>query len=392
MRPPPEGSAATTPPGYQFDGGAALTTTNDEKDRRNSEVPTRERHDARRTNDGTHSSEPDEVGSVRLVNQASSGDPKRDVFAEGGPVSEPLLTDPAGEDDDTAAESSRHSSDDDEDSDDDERKAAPLTLTEIREWKLRRNQAKLAELGLGPASKQKESANSIHLPDRAGRKQKRRRMQQQLQPSLSSREGDEPHNVRRGMLLSPVSGLGLQRHSGAGSVADRDSTFQRDKIDRLYEKYPHRQMQVRTLLGLLRPAMSVESRTSETGRDIGFGSGNSSNSVPPPIFVAGPSGTGKTSVVLDVLDVLQCSEVASAYVDCAALDTPNLRAVTRTLLQQLQQHAKANAAAMTRPDQLLGKGRDVRVQHCSNADSPLGIEPRGTLGYCFSSSLGVDRQ
>lgn len=275
-------------------------------------------------------------------------------------------TNPGQQDDDAGSSASN----DDDESDEDESEeddadgppAPPLSLAEIREWKLRRNQAKMVELGL--ASK---SPRTIRFADSHRSKRKRNK---RGNPSLIGRREDEQqHSVRRGMLLPPIDGWGESR---AGSAVADTPTRQQEKINQLYDKYPHRHRQVRTLLGLLRPMMSAGSTTRD----------NTNCSVPPPIFAVGPSGTGKTSVVRDVLDALHCSEMASAYVNCAALDAPNLRAVTRPLLRQLQHHIHATVSATTtRPDNLSARANDD-----SNADSPTASEKQGTgCCDCFST-------
>lgn len=68
---------------------------------------------------------------------------------------------------------------------------------------------------------------------------------------------------------------------------------------------------------------------------------------PPPIFVSGPSGTGKTLIVRNVLDILKwhyasdCVEnstkrvIGSAYVNCATVEPSSLEAVLESAYSQL---------------------------------------------------------
>jgi hypothetical protein len=369
-------AAASTSPGRQWDGatenddggtvavGAARTNDADiGDDRRNSEE---EATNGNRSNKQQQQQQEDqeaqEVLGVRHdISSSMDGTDHPIVVREdeaGGEkgASEAIRIDPSGQDGDaadgsTSADDEENNESDEVESEEDDDDAAdgppvapPLSLAEIRE--------------------KSPTASRIRFADsrRSGRKRKIRRDQQHQH---QFRENEEPPTmVRRGMLLPPVAGLGHPQPSGG---SDHDPTWQQEeRINHLYDKYPHRHRQVRSLLGLLRPMLS----SSDTG--------SSNSSVPPPIFAVGPSGTGKTSVVRDVLDAVRCSDVGSAYVDCAALDAPNLRAVTRSLLQQLQHHIHASAATR-RPESLSDKERASE-----NAGSPPASETRGKGCECFS--------
>lgn len=108
-----------------------------------------------------------------------------------------------------------------------------------------------------------------------------------------------------------------------------------DDIDELYQRYPYRHFQIKTLVSMIGAAMG---QTVHQGEDP---------YVPPPIFVSGPSGTGKTSIVRDVLDILKrhyasdCSEdstkrvIGSAYVNCATVEPCSLEGVLESAYSQL---------------------------------------------------------
>jgi hypothetical protein len=105
-------------------------------------------------------------------------------------------------------------------------------------------------------------------------------------------------------------------------------------IDELYDRFPHREFQIKTLVSLIGTSMG---QTVRQGDDP---------YVPPPIFVSGPSGSGKTNVVREVVDTLQryhvsqldASErrtIGTAYVNCAAIEPSSLEAVLESAYNQL---------------------------------------------------------
>jgi hypothetical protein len=118
-------------------------------------------------------------------------------------------------------------------------------------------------------------------------------------------------------------------------AASKRSDARYDDIDELYRRYPNRNFQIKTLVSLIGAAMG---QTVNQGDDP---------YVPPPIFVSGPSGTGKTSIVCEVLDILKrryssdCGVnsakriIGSAYVNCATVEPSSLEAVLESAYSQL---------------------------------------------------------
>jgi hypothetical protein len=103
----------------------------------------------------------------------------------------------------------------------------------------------------------------------------------------------------------------------------------------LVQKYPHRQEQIRKLSSyLFLPRLSGQSMTHTTQLQL------------PPIFITGPPGTGKTSIVQDFLlrkqqehQQLKNSFVSHAYVDCQTLDSPD--SFTHAAYRIFHQNCKA---------------------------------------------------
>lgn len=143
---------------------------------------------------------------------------------------------------------------------------------------------------------------------------------------------NEDINVPTGMLFSsPCKKRPLNTQE---TISEPDATISGSSIDELYERHPHRQFQIKSLVSLIGTSMA---QTNCQGDDP---------YVPPPIFVSGPSGSGKTSVVRDAVETLQryhsscldASEgrvIGTAYVNCAAIEPSTLEAVLESAYSQL---------------------------------------------------------
>jgi Cdc6-like AAA superfamily ATPase len=126
----------------------------------------------------------------------------------------------------------------------------------------------------------------------------------------------------RGMLIKMNTGIDLQT---------KDSTLTTTNAAKsLQTRYPHRESQIRLLTSLLSATMSQTSRYSPRS--------NISTYVPAPIFVTGPSGTGKTAICRDVVGALDktASGVASAYVNCAILEPSSIDRLVSSAFTQLK--------------------------------------------------------
>ena len=102
----------------------------------------------------------------------------------------------------------------------------------------------------------------------------------------------------------------------------------------LEQKYPYREKQINLLRGLCSSSIRQVDLMQRVGAMEGMKEDTEFEAyVPTPIFVTGPSASGKTSIVLDVLKELQSrsselsenietvKKVAIAYVDCATAET-----------------------------------------------------------------------
>jgi hypothetical protein len=219
---------------------------------------------------------------------------------------DPPIGDGGGDDDasDDDVDSSSSS-----DGDDDEFTATTtsttLTLTEKRARNVHRNNSVLASLGIAHGMVQLRQSRKRKSADTA------------------MDESDTVEDRPRGMLLT---GLSKQRES-ASNVAQR-----------LNQRYPHREAQIRKLKSLLSVPVMAASHAHNHNNDNPF--------VPPPIFVTGPAGCGKTAVVQDVIHEVAANKendssyskeakAIHAYIDCATLDSANIEELVMNAYTQL---------------------------------------------------------
>lgn len=168
-------------------------------------------------------------------------------------------------------------------------------------------------------------------------------------------------NKRRGMLF-PTKFNGMLRNQHAQQPLQRTTLAQE-----LNAKYPHRSKQIYYLCARLQ---SIVSRTkmawtmTENVRSYGEShyseasyAGRVKMSVPPPILISGPGGSGKTSIVCDAIQSLRertndnggekmsmNQVVANAYVDCASAEANSVASVMNNAYRQLYEcyHSKDN--------------------------------------------------
>lgn len=165
--------------------------------------------------------------------------------------------------------------------------ASPVVLeglTEARERKVARNQTMMKQLGLIPSVKPKK-------PKRPYGKASKERV-----------TGDGV-GVAEGCMLWPGT-----MHS---DIDPQD----------LYLKYPGREPQIRLVKSILH-STSAQLDGEETY-------------VPPPIFITGPGGTCKTSIIRDIVRSVCTPRIASAYVNCATLEPSSVEMLVESAYQQI---------------------------------------------------------
>jgi len=169
------------------------------------------------------------------------------------------------DDDDDMVRSDASSAGDSSSSSSDDDIVAELSLQERRMRNMKRNRNLLESLGIAHG-----------MMPAAARKQKPPKKKRRRKQDDSDDEGG------RGMLLSS-SGTATRHHGGVQAVSPTPLTTSREP---LHLRYPGREAQIRKLSALLSCCCCTAT---------------SQQYIPPPIFVTGSQGTGKTSIVRDVV-------------------------------------------------------------------------------------------
>jgi Cdc6-like AAA superfamily ATPase len=192
----------------------------------------------------------------------------------------------------------------------------PMTLTERRAFNIQRNNALLKRLGMMNNNYTSPFKSVAHWKDEVA------------DLANSPEPTTEPC---RGMII-PTCWANMERQQRQSSPKPLSSS-----LKELYDRYPHRSAQIRKLFSLL----SVTTMTT-----------TKASIAPPPIFVIGPAGSGKTMIVRDVVQLCCCMDydsfpsttvstvsevpelptdstkqhqmILSAYIDCATLDSFNM--------------------------------------------------------------------
>ena len=112
-------------------------------------------------------------------------------------------------------------------------------------------------------------------------------------------------------------------------LAKTDSPpFRQNGLKRLRNMYPFREHQINTLSSLIDASIGQTLECQRSGSAF----------VPAPIFVSGPTGTGKTSVVRDVIKSVKegkSSRLNHAYVNCSILDPSSIDRLVSFAISQL---------------------------------------------------------
>ena len=145
----------------------------------------------------------------------------------------------------------------------------------------------------------------LERPGASGDARKRKRRRGPRGGGEPAYEGDAPR--RRGMLFA-TSYNGMEPEAAAAGRASPSpsASAPRSAIDEICARYPHRHAQIRLLCGTFEGTLRQGAAMAARARDLdGDGLERCVPYVPPPVFVTGPSGTGKTSLVRDVLETLK---------------------------------------------------------------------------------------
>jgi hypothetical protein len=199
--------------------------------------------------------------------------------------------------------------------------AEPASILKRRAANVRRNEERLEVLGLG---------NKKHSPDT------------QIVNSVAEDDQSLVSLKKRSRLIFST------KYNGA-SMPDNDTDHTADNahtvdvtsgVDRLLDdirqRYPGRESQIFSLASLIQTALDQTVRHKDLDKVF----------VPPPIFVQGAAGTGKTSVVHEIVHAFTAlhsrSErndadpvVGSAYINCATISPASIGAIVGSAFEQI---------------------------------------------------------
>jgi hypothetical protein len=202
--------------------------------------------------------------------------------------------------------------------------ASPMVLeglSEVRERKVARNQTMMKQLGLIQGVK----------PKNTKRKPRRERVM------------EKEDGVEEGCML--WSGTKL---SGSGSQD-------------VYLKYPGREPQIRLVKSI------VHATIAQLDGEETF--------VPPPLFITGPGGTCKTSIIRDIVQSVCSPRIASAYVNCATLEPSSIETLVESAYQQIARtflkDKKDNKVHETETSQLSSTGFPVESEFIESIGGDL---------------------
>lgn len=273
-----------------------------------------------------------------------------DMFKQGNSASEGSSNE---ESDDESSSSSESSSDDDKDQGE--------SLQQRRARNIEKNEKFVKQL--------KMEMNEMFGKDGAQPNKSRKRKAKKVLDSTNSKSPDKgkttvQHQKKRRGMIFPTKFNGILRNDQHMQQPLQTTTLAQE----LNAKYPHRSKQIYYLCARLQ---SIVSRTkmawkmNENVRSYGEShyseasyAGRVKMSVPPPILISGPGGSGKTSIVCDAVQSLRertndndeggeglsmrHQVVGNAYIDCASTEANSVASVMNNAYRQLYEcyHSK----------------------------------------------------
>ena len=268
-------------------------------------------------------------------------------------------------------------SSDDNDDDEAEEETAPLSLQE----RMIRNQQRNA-LFL-------EALNEKYhgqIPNQLQQSKPTRRKRRQIK----SNEGDND----AGEETPPFFGMLRPKPPADGSITGTQNVTVSlgQRLNFLVKKYPYREGQVRRLTALLHGNLGA---CRGLMRNRGTASGAATNMhdatvhVPGPIFLTGPRGCGKTSIVKDVLQMLQAENTTlnggttsrptlrSAYINCVTLEPSSMERLVADAYKQLKPTTDYSSRCRERRARQRRHVTSI-VPHSSTSQSTAGKSPKNS--------------
>lgn len=241
---------------------------------------------------------------------------------------------------------------------------ASLTLMQKQQRNIARNERFLGSL----REKYRDQLGTLPLPVQTSKRASLAKKTLENHKANSMLEQDEhvAHSAREqnlGMVMKGTHRLfrvSPLRETNDNAFAPKSKANHEDALLRacqnyasgirsLEERYPHRKAQIRRLHAIL---SSTASLTASIPPAV-VSSSAASVYIPAPIFCIGSRGTGKTSIVCDVVGVLSSSsssreavnspslswpdaKVQPAYVDCSIVEPSTVERLVYTIYKQLK--------------------------------------------------------
>ena len=258
-----------------------------------------------------------------------------------------------------------------DDSEGDDENTNLLSLLARREANKKRHEAFAIQLGLMAGSPKKKEIDSPS-PHQSPK--------QSTTPNPQNTSHSQP---LRGMLFStPYNSNHYRKLSDAAAKEIQQGKDEIAVLRELEERYPHRDNQIRQLWSLLSPALSPQASSR-----IKLGN------APPPIFVTGPTGGGKTCIVRDVVTHLQETRpsnteyrVGAAYINCATLEG-GIDEIVHSAYRQLALNMKTRWSSL---DPSSYRGRKRKRTKRSKSPKRMGaiakLEEELTNIHCVETS------
>jgi hypothetical protein len=204
-------------------------------------------------------------------------------------------------------------------------------------------------------------------------------------------EEDDGENSVEETDVAPKGMLQKQRLMSSRIVEESSSYNLPERIKHLLERYPGREPQIRRLTSLLLSTIGQLQKQSKD-EDTPFINTTTTTSVhvPAPLLVVGPRGTGKTSVVCDVVQSLKSHEkmqqssspVGYAYINCGTLDPYSIERLVANAYNQLRPEEYVRFKKRRRK-QLRMRKRKRKVEELSqettNPDEPSKDEAQQSV-------------
>lgn len=264
------------------------------------------------------------------------------------------------------------------------------TLQQRRALNIKRNEAFVKKLQM--------DMNAMFGKD--GSQAKRKRKAKNFNVSKSPDKGKmtmQQQNKRRRGMLFPTKFNGMLRNQQHVQQQPLQVTTLAQELN---AKYPHRSKQIYYLCARLE---SIVSRTklawtmTDNVRSYGEShyseasyAGRVKMSVPPPIFISGPGGSGKTCIVCDTIQSLRertnndiggeklstYQVVANAYVDCASAEANSIASVMNNAYRQLYECYQSKDNGGRQKKSRHGKDRKRGTPEFELHTSPMGTDSK----------------